>query len=131
MAQPTHFYIRFGREGDEVLTFIEAIARQEGVNVPGSIPNRDDNPGDIVYGRWAQAHGGLAAGRFARWTTMQAGYEAERELLTDDYLGLTVRQALMKWAPASDGNNVSAYEANVCTWTGMTPETVLTVANIG
>lgn len=112
-------------------TFVEAIARQEGFGVAGARPTRDDNPGDIVYGRWAAAHGATQDGRFAKWTTVQDGVEAERKLLIDDYLGLTVRQALNKWAPASDGNNVSAYEANVCEWTGLTPETVLTAANIG
>jgi len=113
------------------LTFVQAIARQEGFGVPGAIPTRDDNPGDIIWSRFAQAEGAIQDGRFAKWTTVQEGFDAERTLLVDDYLGLTVRQALNKWAPASDGNNVSAYETNVCAWTGMTPDTVLTAENIG
>jgi hypothetical protein len=38
------------------------------------------------------------------------------------YAGLTVAQALDKWAPPVE-NNVSAYLANVCLWIGCTPET--------
>jgi hypothetical protein len=48
-----------------------------------------------------------------------------RALLTEHYLGLTVTAALNKWAPPVE-NDVSAYQANVCEWTGLTPETVLT-----
>ena len=114
-----------------MLSFIEAIARQEGFGVSGAIPTRDDNPGDIIWGRFAQAEGATEDGRYAKWTTAQDGFNAERTLLVDDYLGLTVRQALNKWAPASDGNNVSAYETDVCSWTGMGPNEVLTSANIG
>ena len=114
-----------------MLTFIQAIARQEGFGIAGDIPTRDDNPGDIVWGRFAQSEGATQDGRFAKWTTAQEGLHAERTLLVDDYLGLTVRQALNRWAPASDGNDVSAYEAHVCEWTGMTPDTVLTQENIG
>lgn len=114
-----------------MISFIQAIARQEGFGVPGDLPTRDDNPGDIIWSRFAQSEGATQDGRFAKWTTPQDGFNAERTLLVDDYLGLTVRQALNKWAPASDGNNVSAYEANVCNWTGLTPDTILTAENIG
>jgi hypothetical protein len=115
-----------------MLTFIEAIARQEGFNIPGSLPNRHNNPGDIEDGPFAQSHGALPPNghRFATFPDADTGFGAMRALLTEHYLGLTVAAALCKWAPPIE-NNVSAYQANVCLWTGLTPETVLTKELIG
>jgi hypothetical protein len=113
-----------------MLSFVQAIARQEGFGVAGDIPTRDNNPGDIIWGKFAQSQGATRDGRFARWTSAVDGFNAERELLVDDYVGLTVHDALNKWAPPIE-NDTSAYEANVCEWTGLTPETVLTVEMIG
>jgi hypothetical protein len=115
-----------------MITFMQAIARQEGFLVPGTTPNWRNNPGDIEEGRFARSHGALPTDgrRFAAWPTPEAGYAAMRSLLMSAYLGLTVRQALCKWAPPVE-NDVSAYESHVCQWTGLTPETVLTVDNIG
>ena len=109
-------------------TFMEAIAQMEGFNTPGTLPNRRNNPGDIIEGQFAQAHGALASdgSRFAAWPDAPAGFAAMRTLLTEHYLGLTVAQALNKWAPPSDGNDTSAYTAGVCEMTGLTPDTVLT-----
>jgi len=53
-----------------------------------------------------------------------------RVLLNQNYLGLTVSQALNKWAPPVE-NATNAYIDNVCTWTGLTPDTVLTAELIG
>ena len=109
-----------------MLTFMEAIARQEGYLVPGTRPARNFNPGDIEYGPFAEEHGATGSdGRFAIFPDSATGYAAMRALLTEHYLGLTVTQALNKWAPPVE-NDVSAYLENVVTWTGLTPETVLT-----
>lgn len=115
-----------------MISFMEAIARQEGFLVPTSRPHRRNNPGDIEDGKFAQAHGALPSDgdRFAAWPTPEAGYAAMRALLMSAYLGLTVRQALCKWAPPVE-NDVSTYESHVCGWTGMTPETILNADNIG
>ena len=53
-----------------------------------------------------------------------------RALLTKHYLGLTIEEALNKWAPPVE-NNVSAYLSNVLKWTGMQSTDVLTEENIG
>lgn len=115
------------------LTFIEAIARQEGFGAnPDDISTRRNNPGDIEEGRFAQSHGALPSdgNRFAAWATPEAGFAAMRALLKSAYLGLTVAQALCKWAPPIE-NDVSAYQADVCHWTGMQPTDVLTEDNLG
>jgi hypothetical protein len=114
-----------------MLTFMEAIAREEGFLIAGSRPQRNNNPGDIEYGEFAQAHGATGGDpRFAIFPTPEIGYAAMKALLNTDYVGLTVSAALCKWAPPTE-NNVSAYQANVCKWADLTPETILTVELIG
>ena len=116
-----------------MLTFIEAIARQEGFGAdPENLPTRRSNPGDIVDGPFAQSHGALPSDghRFAAFPDAATGFAALRALLTAHYLGMTVHDALNKYAPPVE-NDTSSYEANVCKWTGLTPQTVLTVENIG
>lgn len=107
------------------MTFLEAIGRMEGADIPGSRPNRNNNPGDIDYGKFAQAHGGtLEAGnqpRFAVFPTMEAGYDALKSLLQcGAYKGLTVEQAINKYAPPSE-NNTTNYVNLICKWTDCSP----------
>lgn len=113
------------------MTFIEAIAREEGFAAAGSRPNRNNNPGDIEWGKFARSHGATHGDpRFAVFPDAAAGMGAMRALLTSAYLGLTVDAALNKWAPPVE-NATNSYIANVCKWTGLTPETVLTAELIG
>lgn len=50
---------------------------------------------------------------------------AAHRKLVDGYSGATVREMLNKYAPAGDGNLVSAYEARVCKLSGCTPDTII------
>lgn len=110
-----------------MLTLLQAMARQEGFYAEGSRPARNCNPGDIEYGKFALAHGAIGTdGRFAIFPDEATGFAAMRALLKGAYLGLTVQQAIAKWAPSSE-NNDAAYVDHVCEWTGLTPETVLEV----
>jgi hypothetical protein len=121
-----------------MLTFIEAIARQEGFYVPGSRANRNNNPGNIEWGAFAEEHGATRieacpAGetpRFAFFPDAATGFDAMRALLADAYSGLPVEAALNKWAPPIE-NQTSVYVADVCAWTGLTPDTILNETNIG
>lgn len=122
-----------------MISFLEAIAREEGWLVPESRARRNHNPGNICWGKFALIHG--ASGienipenlrdkeqpRFAYFKNDQSGFEAMSSLLEASYTGLTIRQAINKWAPSIE-NNTSAYIDNVCKWTGLTPETILTSA---
>jgi hypothetical protein len=115
-------------------TFIQAIAREEGWGIAGDIPTRNDNPGDIEAGEFATAEGATGVDpknpHFATFATPEAGFQALRDLLNNHYIGMTVHDALNKYAPPIE-NDTSNYEANVCSWTGMDPTTVLTAENIG
>lgn len=129
---------------EEWLTFIEAIARMEGffANDPHpTIPKRHNNPGDICAGQWANAHGAIPgapdplgaaarASRYAVFPDAETGWKALRALLTAHYAGLTVREAISKYAPATE-NDTDAYVRNMCAWTGLTADTVLTEKIIG
>jgi hypothetical protein len=120
-------------------TFMQALARQEGFYVSGSRAARNFNPGNIDYGKFAQAHGGvletIPAGyneqpRFAAWPDADSGFAAMRALLTSAYIGLTVADAVSKWAPGIE-NDTGGYIAAVCQFTGMQPTDVLTAQSIG
>ena len=117
-----------------MMTFIEAIAREEGFGIAGDIPTRDNNPGDICAGSFATAEGATGTdpknGRFATFATPEDGFHALRDLLVKHYAGMTIHDALNKYAPSVE-NDTSSYESHVCSWTGLTPETIRTAENIG
>jgi hypothetical protein len=104
------------------MTLLEAMARQEGFYVKGSRPQRNNNPGDIEYGKFARAHGAIGTdGRFAIFPDAETGFAAMRALLASAYKGLTVAEALNKYAPPVE-NETNVYLAHVCGWAGVTPE---------
>lgn len=115
------------------LSFNQAVAREEGFGTsPNNRPTRNNNPGDLEWGTFAEQHGATrietcpphVIPRFAYFPTMLTGQRAQAELLRLHYCGLTVRQALNKYAPPVE-NDTSAYEANVCKWTGLSPLHIL------
>jgi hypothetical protein len=127
----------------QLLKVLEAIAREEGFYRIGTRPQRNNNPGDLEFTAFARSHGATHGDpRFAVFPSALAGIAAMRALLNvpaifdktgkliDGYLGATVSQALNRWAPPVE-NATNSYIANVCLWTGLTPTTVLTAANIG
>lgn len=112
------------------MTFAEAIAREEGWLVAGSRCRRNNNPGNIEYGKFSIAHGATTGDpRFAVFPTADAGFSCLKALLLTGYLGLTVAQAIAKWAPDTE-NNTADYVANVCAWTGLSAIDVLTTTII-
>jgi hypothetical protein len=107
------------------LTLAQAIARVEGFYAQGTAPNRpqrNNNPGDIEYGDFTRKLGAVASdGRFAIFPTEAAGFAALEALLKGQhYSGLTVTQAINRYAPPNE-NNTAGYVARVCAWTGCAP----------
>ncbi len=115
------------------LTICQAFAREEGFGVPNGRATRNNNPGDIIWGAFAQSHGATraevvgphATPRFAFFPDPPTGFSAMKILLLKHYKGLTITQTLAKYAPSSDNNNTGSYIANVCKWTGLTPDTII------
>lgn len=87
---------------------------------------RNNNPLNIEAGGFTQGQPGFAGtdGRFAKFETPDQGTAAASKLLDvyRDKHGLnTVAGIVGRWAPAGDGNNVSAYAANVARQMGIGP----------
>ena len=101
------------------MTFLQAIARMEGFYSSGSRPNRNNNPGDIEFGKFASAHGATGSdGRFATFPDPDTGFAAMKLLFqAPSYKGLTVAAALNRWAPPVE-NSTSHYIQSVCEWVG-------------
>lgn len=89
---------------------------------------RNNNPGNIEFGDFARAQGAVGTdGRFAVFATPEAGRAAQEALLfsSDGYSGLTIGQALNRYAPPSDGNDTSSYTTTVTQAVGAGADTPL------
>lgn len=114
------------------MTICEAIAREEGFYIPGSRSNRNNNPGDLEYGGFARTYGATRievvgahqTPRFAYFPDAATGFNAMKILLKNHYGGMTIEQAFNKYAPPVE-NQTNSYIANVCKWTGLTPDTIV------
>lgn len=87
---------------------------------------RNNNPLNIEAGSFTQSKPGFQGsdGRFAKFGDMQQGYAAAEDLLRvyGEKHGInTVSGVINRWAPESDGNNVSAYAASVARDLGVGP----------
>ncbi len=104
------------------VSLLQAIAREEGWGDRHSRCRRNNNPGNIEAGRFADAHGAAGSdGRFAIFPSPEAGFGALRALLSGPaYHGLTVAAAVAKYAPSTE-NNTALYVEHVCLWTGCHP----------
>ena len=92
----------------------------------GSRSWRNNNPGNIEYGPYARSKGAIGTdGRFAVFPSYESGRKAQENLLFDSkgYRNLTLGQAINKWAPSGDNNNVPAYIAALVNGSGVSPDT--------
>jgi hypothetical protein len=107
------------------MNLLTAMAKQEGFYIRGSRPNRNNNPGDLEFGPFARAHGAIDSdGRFAIFPDTATGFQAMKALLLRDYSGLTIEQALNKYAPPNE-NDTNVYLQHVCEWTGLNPNALI------
>lgn len=120
------------------MRLLEAIATFEGYYVRGTRPQRNNSPGDLLYGGESIRFGAVRAdGRFAVFPDPQTGWKALQHWLSvpakfDDkcqlvagYCGATLSQIINRFAPDSE-NNTQHYINTVCDFTGLTPETIIT-----
>lgn len=86
---------------------------------------RNNNPGNIEYGKFAQSRGATGTdGRFAQFGSPQEGVKAIGDLLGiyQDKHGInTIRGAINRWAPSSE-NNSDAYVQAVSKAAGIAPD---------
>ena len=108
-------------------TLAQAIATMEGFYASQNTrAKRNNNPGNIEYGSFAKRYGATGSdGRFAIFPDAEHGFNALNALLSSPaYRGLTVAQAIAKYAPANE-NDTQNYIAMVCEWTGLLPTSIL------
>ena len=101
------------------------VAMEDGsvVERTGSRNWRNNNPGNIEYGKFARASGAVGTdGRFAVFPTYQAGQVAQAKLLFEvpAYANQTVAGAITKWAPPKE-NDTANYIKQVATKAGVDP----------
>jgi hypothetical protein len=102
-----------------MMLLLEAMARMEGFFVAGSRPQRNRNPGDIEYGSFARAHGAIGGDpRFAIFPDIATGYQCQAALLAEHYRGMTIKDALNKYAPPVE-NQTDVYLKDILQWTGL------------
>lgn len=94
---------------------------------------RNNNPGNIVYGKFAQSMGATGSdGRFAVFQSMEDGIKAAIKLL-EGYVAKgadTVRKIISKWAPANE-NNTAAYIDAVAKKLGISADARLSGDQLG
>lgn len=133
------------------MTLLEAIGRMEGFYDEGTRPNRNNSPGDLIWGSEAESFGATHGdGRYAvfpypttgwnalrRWLSVPARFSSVSVALGQPkgpsgyliagYLGATLEQILWRFAPPNE-NNPTAYLDFVTSKTGLTPGTIITAA---
>lgn len=86
---------------------------------------RNNNPGNIEYGKFAQSMGAIGSdGRFAVFPTYADGRRAKEQLLwgTASYRNLTIRGAISRYAPSFE-NDTAAYARTVASAIGVSADT--------
>lgn len=115
------------------MTICEAFAKVEGFGAsPLNRPTRNNNPGDLEYGPFAIAHGSTGIElakpgmhpRFAVFPSAQVGFAAMRALFLTHYKGLTVEQAINKYAPPVE-NQTNVYISEVCKLAACNPSDII------
>lgn len=102
------------------------IAKEEGFNVPGSLPNRDNNPGDLRHSPHSFHSGDPnAIGQIPDVSDGWADLERQLQLFAER--GLTLEQAIYEFAPPVE-NDSAQYLAYVCNGLGCTPQTLVSQA---
>ena len=99
-------------------TLAEAIAQMEGFNTPGTVAQRNDNPGNLRFVGQAGATGKDSKG-FAIFPTAEEGWQAlQAQIALDAGRGLTLTQFMGKYAPPSE-NDTGGYISFVSKKTGI------------
>ena len=82
--------------------------------------DRNNNPGNIKYGKFAVQHGATGSdGTFAIFPDMATGSAAQQSLMKS-YGARTLRDLIGRWAPPSE-NDTEGYIADVSAKTGIDP----------
>jgi len=99
---------------------VSAIATAEGFFTVGSVPDRNNNPGDLRAAPWID-HPVVENGFWVASSRAAGIAGAYHQVTLDIARGCTLRQLIYKWAPPGDGNNSANYLAETGRRIGMAP----------
>lgn len=103
------------------------IAQEEGFFKSGSLPQRNNNPGDLRHSPHSH-HTPDAPQAIGVIDTVEHGWEdLERQLLLDADRGLTIQEFVQKFAPPEE-NDSHQYLQFLCTGLSLPPHTLLSDA---
>jgi hypothetical protein len=105
----------------------ELIAKEEGYGIPGSLPTRDNNPGDLRHSPHS-FHTAAAPDAIGQIDNPADGWaDLELQLQRFAERGLTLEQAVEIFAPPSENDSVG-YLAYICTGLGVPATTLVSDA---
>jgi hypothetical protein len=97
------------------------IAKEEGFGIPGALPTRNNNPGDLRHSPHSFHTGDPNA--IGQIDTVADGWaDLERQLALYAERGMTLQQAIYEFAPPTE-NDSARYLAYVCAGLGLPPST--------
>jgi hypothetical protein len=96
-----------------------AIASAEGFFVAGSLPRRDNNPGDLRAAPWL-IHPVVVNGFWNAESVEEGIAGIYHQLALDISRGWTLRKLISTWAPEKDGNNTENYIKETARRVGLT-----------
>jgi hypothetical protein len=103
------------------------IAQEEGYGIPGDIPTRDNNPGDLRHSPHS-FHPADAPDAIGQIDTAADGWaDLERQLQLYAQRGLTLQQAIYEFAPPEE-NDSAQYLKYVCDGLGLPATATVTEA---
>ena len=101
------------------------ISREEGFGIPGTLPTRNHNPGDLRHSPHSQ-HDPTDPNAIGRIDTDADGWaDLERQLQLYAERGMTLRQCIHEYAPAGE-NDTNQYLNFVVENLGVDADTPLT-----
>jgi hypothetical protein len=97
-----------------------SIAQMEGWNTPGTIANRNNNPGNLRYAANQVGQENTVNGKFATFATPQDGWDALTNYINSNS-GMTLRDFTYKYAPPVE-NDTSNFLNYLSGQTGIGPD---------
>lgn len=93
------------------------------IKIGGSRSWRNNNPGNLEYGKFAKRHGAIGTdGRFAIFPDEKTGHEAKKTLLeSGSYINKTIKGAILRYAPSFE-NNSTWYANTIAEHAGVTAD---------